>query len=227
MHALLALCWWACGSPPVETAGPGQGGAPDCTAYAELPSAAAWCRVTAAPVASTIEAARCDEAGAFEEACRIRWVQAHADAPVDTLLAACSTEECRFVALDWQPAPLAEQVPRCEGLPTVAEACVSHAVVRFLAGAPPPDALAAAFEALGRHGARAAEQVGHARSCGLEVDCAVLGALAPACETAANSGVPGGDCGRFRSTFPRHEPPPLGPGAPKPGAAPPPGPARP
>lgn len=171
-----------------------------CAKYADLPFARGRCIAQRAGDAPDIVSARCAEAGEAEEDCRITWVETHLDRDVDELLAACTTEECRFIALDFRPSPLLEQLPRCEALPTLAGSCVNHALVRYFGGIPSAATLAADVPRLGQWAEMAASEAGNARRCGQELDCAVFGEHAAVC-LAPPSRSP--DCKVFRPDFPR------------------------
>lgn len=174
-----------------------------CAKYPDLPFVRGRCLAQRAGDAPDILSARCAEAGEAEEDCRITWVQTHLDRGVDELLAACTTEECRFIVLDYRPSPLLEQLARCEALPTRAGSCVNHALVRYYGGRPSAATLAADVPRLGQWTEMAAFEAGNVRSCGQEVDCAVFGTHAENC-LAPPSRPP--DCTVFRPDFPRGRP---------------------
>lgn len=145
----------ACGAASTEPVGDGP-----CARYTG--EAAAWCAVAESATAEDIAA--CDAAGAFQAECRLRWVHQHlATRPADELLAACvGDEECLFDVIDGTPAPLLEQLERCDALPTIASFCQEHAALRWIdAGHPDLDAVAADArwpDAIGR-------ALGHVHAC--------------------------------------------------------------
>lgn len=174
-----------------------------CAAYAENPASLGWCRVEKAGEAADIEEARCEGLGEMEEHCRVRWVQAHADREQSELLAACSSDECRFVAMDWKPLPLRRQLDGCAELGTLANPCRVHAAVRFFGGRPSLEDQRRDLVGLEAHAYVLGNQAGFARYCGIEVDCSLFADYAPACEEVGKYGRMGGECSAFRSTFPR------------------------
>lgn len=114
--------WLACGSEPPLAEG-------TCATYAD--AARSWCELAEAAEGPDVE--RCTRAGAFEDECRLRWVRRHLkSATPEELVAACSTEECRFDAIDGRPAPLLEQLARCDELTDTAPFCRQHAALRWL-----------------------------------------------------------------------------------------------
>lgn len=171
-----------------------------CAKYPDLPFARGRCLAQRAALAPDVATARCDEAGDAEEDCRITWVEAHLDRDIDELLAACTTEECRFIALDFRPSPLMEQIPRCEALPTLSANCVNHALVRYLGERPSAATLAADVPRLGQWTIMAAFEAGNARRCGQPLDCSVFGEQAPVC-LSPQTGSP--NCDVYRPDFPR------------------------
>lgn len=145
---------------------------------------------------------RCGEAGPAESDCRVSWVLAHLDRDVDTLIAACETEECKFVALDWRPAELVEQLGRCEALGWMTENCQIHAFSRYFGGRPSLEQQVRDLPALERWGELAAIEAGNAAGCEIPVDCAAHGKHAATCEAArASAGVRA--CESFRPDYPR------------------------
>ncbi len=174
-----------------------------CADYASNPATLGWCRVEKAGEADTIEEARCDGLGEHEEACRVRWVQAHAEREQSELLAACSTDECRFVAMDWKPLPLRRQLEGCAGLGMLANPCRVHAAVRFFGARPSLEGQRRELAGLEEHAFVLGNQAGFARYCGIEVDCSLYGAYGGACEEVGRYGRMGGECSSFRVTFPR------------------------
>jgi hypothetical protein len=179
----------ACGAKTPDACGPYEG------------LGAVWeqCLVREAPKAASVEAARCAEAGRAEEDCRVAWVQSHRREPVDLLLAACQSADCRLVALDYHPSPLDEQIPRCETLGLLASSCVLHALVRAYGD----DAAPRPAPGLPTEGSRwlglAAREAGQARTCGHDIDCTFFGSMAPACLAPAAAQV---DCNSYRPSFP-------------------------
>lgn len=175
-----------------------------CAKYADDAQALAWCRVEQAQGAATISEAQCEGLGAREEeACRVRWIQAHAEADIDTLLAACATDECRFVALDWHPSPITEQLQRCSALGMLADPCKAHAAVRYFAARPSIAQQREELAALTEHHKILADQAGTARYCGFEVDCAFYGIHTTMCAQIGRFGRAGAECNAFRPNFPR------------------------
>jgi hypothetical protein len=158
--------------------------------------------VEQAAKARTIDEARCDGLGQLEEDCRVRWVQAHADRAIEELLAACETDECRFVALDWNPVPLREQHQRCGILGVFKDPCRVHALVRYLGEHPSPEAQWAEIAALGPVTWMTAKQLGIAASCGIRTDCAMAGEHAQICASMAAETPSRGSCDVFRPNFP-------------------------
>ena len=187
--ATLALGLTACSTDP-------------CGAYADDPLLARRCHVVQAQAAPDIASARCELAGPDQEECRVSWIEAHLDLPIETLLAACTTPECRFVALDYRPSPLPKQVELCDALGGLAENCVVHGLVRYFGGRPTVEQQRADTPSLGRWSRSAALEAGLAAQCGIEVDCDTFGADAEACRGSATNR-PVVDCGVYRPDFPR------------------------
>lgn len=171
-----------------------------CARYADLSFAHGRCIAQRAPEAPDLASARCTEAGGAEEDCRILWVQTHLDRGIDELIAACTTEECRFIALDFRPSPLAEQIRRCEALPTLAESCVNHAFVRFIGGRPDAETVRREAAGLGRWAGMASQEAGNARRCGFDIDCGAYGDVGAACSAPPPGSPP---CNVYRPDFPR------------------------
>lgn len=174
-----------------------------CADYADSPESLAWCRVEKASEADTIEAARCDGLGEREEACRVRWVQTHTDREQAELLAACTTDECRFVAVDWKPLPIGLQFEQCARLNMLANPCRVHATARYFGGRPSSAQQRQDLAPLVEHAFVVGNQAGLARYCGFEVDCSVFGPYAEACDQVGRFGRMGGDCSAFRPNFPQ------------------------
>lgn len=181
----------------------GCGDGDPCAGYHQDPRLAAQCVVRAAADAPTVAQAGCERAGAWAEECRKAWVRAHLDRPADELVAACTTDECRFFALDHRPLPFGEQVPRCERLGAFRENCVGHAATRFLATGPDLTTQAATFAAAPRWTEVLSLQAGSFLACGGVSDCALFGAAAPLCERRRSQPHPPDLCASFRPDFPK------------------------
>lgn len=177
------------------------GGDP-CDRYAGNDLVRRECLVRRASSEADFPPERCAEAGPAEGDCRVGWVLAHLDQDVETLLAACVSEECRFVALDWRPAGLVEQLGRCETLGWMTENCQLHAFSRYYGGRPSLEQQARDLAELGKWRQLAAIEAGNAASCGIEVDCAAHGEHASGCEAAhAVAGVRA--CESYRPDYPK------------------------
>jgi hypothetical protein len=178
-----------------------------CAAYTGDPAILRHCVVHAASTAPTFEAAGCARAGALDEECREAWIMGHADQPLDTLLAACDSDECRFLALDWAPDPFEAQLARCTRLSRFVDQCVVHAAIRWLAGSPPLEEQRRALGPLGAWDRVLAPNVGFAIRCGLPGDCALLRDEAPVCHAEAEAPADPHACASFfRPEFPRIPP---------------------
>lgn len=181
----------------------GCGNGDPCAAYRWDDRLEAQCVVRAAAHAPSVADAGCARAGAWAEECRKAWVRAHLDRPVDELVAACTTDECRFFALDHHPLPFTGQVARCERLRAFQENCVGHAATCFLATGPDLATQAANFAAAPRWTEVLALQAGSYLACGGVSDCALFGAAAPSCEARRAQPHPADLCASFRPDFPK------------------------
>lgn len=174
-----------------------------CAAYIDNPATLGWCRVEKAGEAATIEEAHCEGLSEMEEHCRVRWVQGHTDRDLVELKAACTTDECRFVALDWKPLPFRLQFDECAVLGRLANPCRVHAAARFFGGRPSLEGQRQELAGLEEHSFVLGNQAGLARYCGIEVDCSLFADYSPACEEVGRYGRMGGECTSFRVRFPR------------------------
>lgn len=87
----------------------------------------------------------CSDVGAFEADCRLRWVRRHAEEPLEVLLDACATEECRFDALESKATgSLLAELAACDAhLDAMAPYCREHAALRWTARGDDLDAVMA------------------------------------------------------------------------------------
>ena len=160
------------------------------------------CLVSAAASAPSVSDAHCADAGTHAEDCREAWVVGHRDRSIGELLAACTTDECRFFTIDMRAAPFPESFAACLGLQGFAAECVGHATVRFLAGAPSLPAQAAAFRDVGRMGEVVAHQVAAYADCGGATSCSVVSGYTATCEDARLHPAAQDLCPTFRPDFP-------------------------
>ena len=160
------------------------------------------CHVSNAASAPSVAEAGCAEAGLHAEDCREAWVVGHRDRSLAELLAACTTDECRFLTIDMRAAPFPETFAACMGLRGFASECVGHATVRFLAGAPPVQVQVATFRDVGRMGEVVAHQVAAYAACGGVTSCSVVPGFSATCEDARLHPATQDLCPTFRSDFP-------------------------
>ncbi|MDG1482424.1 MAG: hypothetical protein P8R54_22735 [Myxococcota bacterium] len=182
---MLLLLLQAC--QPEVPAGATEG----CRGYAEIPDVYGYC--VASLAGGLTDAAHCAAAGAWEDRCRARWVEARlqpgSGVSTEALLTACGDADCRLDVLDFRAeSALLVQVERCGAWAEEnAPHCVSHAVQRWRAARPSAAALASVTawdgilaDWLGHHLAEAVvcDQVG---------TCEGSPVLQRACERAASA----------------------------------------
>jgi hypothetical protein len=138
-----------------------------------------YCLMQSVPDMPDREAAllRCSETGPWREDCQARWVErwAHPDSPVttDDLLAACATDDCRFIVLDARPeAEVLDQVERCvTDAGSLAEECARHALHRWVTTVPNAEEIRRVLVQRRSHRELVAHYAGQAIGCTGQGEC--------------------------------------------------------